>query len=156
MNKVEEFFKHNNLPFTVRYLNESTATVDLAAAALGEKPERIAKTLSFQVKDDYIVVVFAGTARMDNKKYKQTFGVKAKMLSAEQALEYIGHPVGGVCPFALPGNVKVYLDQSLQQFDYIYPAAGTPNSAVKMSPQELYMATEGSWVEVSQDLEAKI
>lgn len=150
MNKVEEFFKQNNLPFTVQYLNESTATVDLAAAALGEKPERIAKTLSFQVKDDYIVVVFAGTARIDNKKYKQTFGVKAKMLSADQALEHIGHPVGGVCPFALPDNVKVYLDQSLQQFDYIYPAAGTPNSAVKMSPQELHGATAGAWVEVSQ------
>lgn len=150
MNKVEEFFKNKNLPFTVQYLNESTATVELAAAALGEKPERIAKTLSFQVKDDYIVVVFAGTARIDNKKYKHTFGAKAKMLSAEQALECIGHPVGGVCPFALPQNVKVYLDNSLLQFDYVYPAAGTPNSAVKMSPQELHAATDGNWVEVSQ------
>lgn len=149
MTKVEEFFQKNNLPFTIQYLGESTATVDLAAAALGEKPERIAKTLSFQVKDEYTVVVFAGTARIDNKKYKHTFGTKAKMLSADQALEYIGHPVGGVCPFALPEGVKVYLDQSLLQFDYVYPAAGTPNSAVKMSPQELQAATGGSWVDVS-------
>lgn len=149
MTKVEEFFQKNNLPFTIQYLGESTATVDLAAAALGEKPERIAKTLSFQVKDEYTVVVFAGTARIDNKKYKHTFGAKAKMLSADQALEYIGHPVGGVCPFALPDGVKVYLDQSLLQFDYVYPAAGTPNSAVKMSPQELQEATGGSWVDVS-------
>lgn len=101
------------------------------------------------MKDEYTVVVFAGTARIDNKKYKHTFGAKAKMLSADQALEYIGHPVGGVCPFALPDGVKVYLDQSLLQFDYVYPAAGTPNSAVKMSPQELQEATGGSWVDVS-------
>lgn len=150
MTSVEKFFADRKLPFTIQYLPQSTATVELAAAALGEQPERIAKTLSFKIKDDSIVVVFAGTARIDNKKYKHTFGVKAKMLSAEEALENIGHPVGGVCPFALPDKVKVYLDQSLLQFDYVYPAAGTANSAVKMSPQELQSVTDGTWVDVAQ------
>ncbi len=151
MTKVEQFFIDNKYNFQVQYLPQSTATVDLAAQALGVKPELIAKTLSFQTKDSYIVIVLAGTARLDNKKYKNTFGVKAKMLSHADALQYTGHPVGGVCPFALPETVQVYLDESLLQFEYIFPAAGTDNSTVRMTPQELATVTKGIWINIAQD-----
>lgn len=115
----------------------SSATVELAAQALGCEPCRIAKTLSFAVHDTPILIVTAGDAKVDNAKYKARFGVKAKMLSHEDAAERIGHAVGGVCPFAVKEGVEVYLDVSLKRFPTVFPAAGSSNSAIELSIEEL-------------------
>ncbi len=149
--KVEKFFRENNIKNEIIYLDESSATVPLAAAALGVAEERIAKSLAFRLKDCDIVLVACGTSRIDNKKFKSAFSCKAKMLSHDETLEVTGHPVGGVCPFALPETVKVYLDVSLKRFDLIYPAAGTANSAVPITPDELFRYTGGEFVDVCID-----
>ena len=129
----------------------SSATVELAAQALGCEPCRIAKTMSFLVDEHPVLIVLAGDARVDNAKYKATFRQKAKMLSHEQVSELTGFPVGGVCPFLAPENTKVELDESRKRFDIGYPAAGTPRSAVKLTPAELEMASKCSgWVQVSK------
>lgn len=146
--KVERFFRESGIQNQIIYLSESSATVPLAAKALGVAEERIAKTLAFRLKDRDIVLVACGTARIDNKKFKIAFDCKAKMIRPEETEDVTGHPVGGVCPFALPGGVRVYLDESLKRFDYIFPAAGTPNSAVKMTPEELLRFTNGVFVDV--------
>ena len=114
-------------------LKESSATVALAAEALGTEEARIAKTMSFLVDDAPLIVVVAGDARVDNHKYKETFHKKAKMIPGADCERYIGHRPGGVCPFALPEAVPVYLDVSLKRFDIVYPAAGTDHSAVKLT-----------------------
>lgn len=127
----------------------SSATVDLAAAAVGCEPERIAKTLSFDVNGETILIVCAGDCRIDNPKYKATFHTKAKMLAFEEAEPRIGHAVGGVCPFGINEGVKVYLDESLKRFDIIYPAAGSSNSAVKLTIDELERcASPCEWIDV--------
>jgi prolyl-tRNA editing enzyme YbaK/EbsC (Cys-tRNA(Pro) deacylase) len=126
----------------------SSATVELAAEALSCKPAHIAKTMSFADGDGCLVVVTAGDTKIDNQKYKQTFGFKAKMLSFDQALEMTGHAVGGVCPFALPENVRIFLDMSLKRFDTVYPAAGSSNSAIAVTPDQLEEYTGGLWVDV--------
>lgn len=126
----------------------SSATVELAAAALNVIPARIAKTMSFADGEGCLVVVTAGDTKIDNPKYKQTFGFKAKMLSPDQALELTGHAVGGVCPFALPENVRIFLDESLRRFDTVYPAAGSSNSAIEVTPAQLEEYTGGIWVDV--------
>ncbi|MFR9087569.1 MAG: YbaK/EbsC family protein [Oscillospiraceae bacterium] len=118
-------------------LGVASATVELAAAALGVAPARIAKTLSFKVGERPILVVAAGDARIDNSKYKHFFGVKAKMLTPEEAVEHIGHAVGGVCPFALPEDVSVYLDESLRRFETVFPAVGSAASAIELTCPEL-------------------
>lgn len=118
-------------------LKESSATVALAAEALGTEEARIAKTMSFLVDDAPLIVVVAGDARVDNHKYKETFHKKAKMIPGADCERYIGHRPGGVCPFALPEAVPVYLDVSLKRFDIVYPAAGTDHSAVKLTLEEL-------------------
>jgi len=149
--EVESYFAKKNVPHKIIYLEESSATVELAAAALGEPPEKIAKTLSFQLKDGRaIVIVVSGTSRIDNHKFKELFGCKATMLRADEALRITGHPVGGVCPFALPDEVAIYLDRSLLAFDIIYPAAGSGHSAVRLTPQELAEITGGIWVDVTK------
>lgn len=145
--RVRQFFKERNLNYQIWEFETSTATVELAANSLGVQPAQIAKTMAFGLKEGNIVIVAKGDARIDNRKYKDFFKQKAKMLSPEEVLEATGYPVGGVCPFALE-NVKVYLDVSLKEFDYVYPAAGTPNSATKISPQELAEVTGGTWVDV--------
>lgn len=150
--RVERFFREKGIQNKILYLNESSATVPLAAKALGEKEERIAKSLAFRLKEGEIVLVTCGTARIDNKKFKAAFSCKAKMLSSEETKEATGHPVGGVCPFALPGEVGVFLDESLKRFDYVYPAAGTANSAVKMTPHELARYTGGTFVDVCEPI----
>ncbi len=128
----------------------SSATVSLAAAALGTEEARIAKSLSFMTPDGPIIVVVAGDAKVANKKYKDTFGVKAKMLSYEEVEPLIGHAVGGVCPFGVEAGVRVYLDESLRRFDVVYPAAGTAASAVRLTPTELDLCAEPiSWVDVT-------
>ena len=127
----------------------SSATVALAAQALGCEPEHIAKTPSFERGEGALLILAAGDARIDNAKFKQRFGMKARMLSADRVEPLIGHAVGGVCPFGVRPGVEVYLDASLRRFDVIYPAAGTPKSAVRLSVPELERASEAiGWVDV--------
>ena len=130
---------------------ESSATVELAAAAHGVQPAQIAKTLSFRLKDDVFLVVARGDARLDNKKAKAAFGGKVKMLGLEEVEDITGHPVGGVCPFGLANPLKVYCDVSLKDFDEVIPAAGATNAAVRISPQQMAEITGATWVDVCQD-----
>ena len=135
----------------IQLFEVSSATVELAAQAVGVEGARIAKTLSFRVGDGYILILAAGDARIDNHKYKQTFHKKAAMPSPDEVLREIGHPVGGVCPFGIRPGVKVYLDESLKRFDVVYPAAGTPSSAVKLSLEELFLSSGAlGWVDVTK------
>lgn len=147
VDRVRQYFQDKGLNYEILEFEASTATVELAAAAVGVEPARIAKTMAFRLKEEVIVVVAKGDARVDNRKFKDCFKQKARMISPEDVLEATGYPVGGVCPFALE-NIAVYLDVSLQEFDYVYPAAGSPNSAVKITPEELAEVTGGSWVDV--------
>ena len=146
--RVREFRKAYGLDDRVREFDVSSATVELAAQAVGVEAARIAKTLSFHLESGCLLVVAAGDARIDNRKFKEAFHTKAKMLSADEALAMTGHAVGGVCPFALPEGVRVCLDESLRRFDAIYPAAGSANSAVKLTCEELQRSTGGEWVDV--------
>ena len=131
--------------------DESSATVELAARAIGCEPARIAKTLSFHVGDRVTLVLFAGDARVDNRKFKETFHAKAKMLRADEAEELIGHGVGGVCPFGVNDCCDIYLDESLRRFDIVYPAAGNAASAVRLTLEELERACEPcTWVDVAK------
>jgi len=127
----------------------STATVELAAAAAGVEPARIAKTLTYKLGESAMIVVAAGDARTDNGKFKNVFGVKSRMLSADEALQYTGHAVGGICPFGLLNALPVWLDISLQRFDTVYPACGSGNSAIELTCSELetYSGASG-WVDV--------
>ena len=127
----------------------SSATVELAAAALGVESARIAKTLSFMTKDGVILIVTAGDRKIDNHKYKEIFGCKAKMLSAEETLQYTGHAVGGVCPFGVPENVRVYTDVSLQRFQTVFPACGSGNSAIELTCDDLFrLSNSQAWIDI--------
>lgn len=133
----------------VQVFEVSSATVELAALAVGCEPAKIAKTLSFLVDGKAVLVVAAGDAKVDNRKYKDMFATKAKMLSQEEVTGLVGHAVGGVCPFGAKEGVKVYLDESLKRFDYVYPACGSASSAVKLTVEELEMASGAvQWVDV--------
>ena len=135
----------------IRELTVSSATVALAAEALGCEPARIAKTLSFENGEGAILILAAGDARIDNAKFKHRFGMKAHMLSAERVEPLIGHGVGGVCPFGVNAGIPVYLDESLKRFDIVYPAAGTAASAVMLTLSELERASEADgWVDVTK------
>ena len=148
--KVRAYFKPLGIEGRIREFDVSSATVELAAVAVGGEGARIAKSLSFKVEDKPIIVVVAGDAKVDNSRYKAQFHTKAKMLTHEEAHELIGHDVGGVCPFALPEDVKVYLDVSLKRFGTVFPAAGSSNSAVEMTCDELerYASNFVEWVDV--------
>lgn len=149
--RVKEYLKQWNLDSAVREFEVSSATVELAARAVGVIPARIAKTLSFLRKDGgCVLVVAAGDAKIDNKKFKEYFGCKAKMLTADQVAAYTGHVVGGVCPFAVADpSVEVYLDESLKRFDTVFPAAGSGNSAVEMTLDQLYICGGAkAWADV--------
>ena len=135
--KVREYFKTKGIEDRRQEFEVSSATVALAAQALGCEENRIAKTLSFHVQDKIVLVVAAGDARIDNPKYKAFFGTKAKMLAFEEAEEQIGHAVGGVCPFAVNEGVEVYLDESLKRFETVFPACGSSNSAIELTLKEL-------------------
>ena len=135
--KVREYLKGFGADGRILEFPVSSATVELAAKALGTAPARIAKTLSFRLKDGVILVVLAGDAKTDNRKYRETFGEKARMLDREEAEALVGHAVGGVCPFAVNEGVKVYLDVSLKRFATVFPAAGSANSAIELTPAEL-------------------
>ena len=148
--KVREYFKQFGIEDRIREFDVSSATVELAAVAVGVEGARIAKSMSFKVGEEPIIIVVAGDAKVDNSRYKAQFHTKAKMLTHEEAHTLIGHDVGGVCPFALPEDVKVYLDVSLKRFDTVFPAAGSDNSAVEMTCDELerYASNFQEWVDV--------
>ncbi len=149
--QVKEYLAQCGLADRVREFDVSSATVELAAQALGCEPCLIAKTMSFLVEDHVALVVLAGDARVDNPKFKATFHTKAKMLSHEQVSERTGFPVGGVCPFLAPEGTKVYLDESLKRFEVVYPAAGSRNSAVRVTLEELERAAKPEgWVDVGK------
>lgn len=137
LNKVKEYFKKYNKEEDILVFDESSATVSEAANRIGCNEDLIAKTLSFMVNDKPILIVLSGNTRIDNSKYKNTFKAKAKMLTIDEVKNLIGHEVGGVCPFAINDNVDVYLDESLKKYDYVYPACGSANSAIKLSVREL-------------------
>ena len=146
---VKEFFARRGLADRVREFDVSSATVELAAQALGCEPRRIAKTLSFMGPQGPLLVVAAGDARIDNPKFKARFAAKAKMLTPDQAVELVGHAVGGVCPFAVREGVQVYLDESLKRFDTVFPACGSANSAIELTIPELEAcAAPVGWVDV--------
>ena len=154
IDKVKEYFKQFGIDHKIREFEVSSATVELAAQALGCEGKRIAKSLSFLVDDKAILIIAAGDAKIDNPKYKAMFGTKAKMLSYDQVEEYIGHAVGGVCPFAIPDIVTVYLDESLKRFDTVFPACGSSNSAIELTIPELEKYSNyTSWVDVCKDWE---
>ena len=148
--KVRAYFEKFGIADRIREFDVSSATVDLAAIAVGVEGARIAKSMSFKVNDEAIVIVMAGDAKVNNSAYKAQFHTKAKMLTHEEAHDLIGHDVGGVCSFALPENVKVYLDVSLQRFETIFPAAGSSNSAIELTCEELekYSSNFVAWVDV--------
>lgn len=137
LEKVREYLQQFGLAERVRVLGQSSATVELAAQALGCEPCRIAKTLSFRVGERVVLVVCAGDAKVDNHKFKAFFGAKAKMLTAEEAERLVGHAVGGVCPFALNNGAETWLDGSLRRFKTVFPACGSSNSAIELTPEEL-------------------
>lgn len=153
--RVKAFFREYGMEERVRELDESSATVELAAAALNCEPQRIAKTLSFMVNDHAVLVVAAGDVKIDNPKYKAQFGKKAKMLSPQEAETLVGHAVGGVCPFAVNEGVEVYLDESLKRFETVFPACGSGNSAIELTIPELekYSGAAG-WIDVCKLMNA--
>jgi len=151
--KVRDYFKTFHMEDRILEFDTSSATVELAAAALHCEPCRIAKTLSFMAADGPILIVTAGDAKIDNHRYKETFGAKARMLPPDQVESLIGHRVGGVCPFAVNEGVPVYLDESLRRFDTVFPACGSANSAIRLTIPELeqYSGSRG-WVDVCKKL----
>ena len=130
----------------------SSATVELAAQALNCIPGRIAKSLSFKINDQAILIVTAGDMKIDNHKYKETFKTKAKMLSRDEVLPIIGHDVGGVCPFGINPNVTVYLDESLKRFNTVFPACGSSNSAIELTIEDLQKYVNASWIDVCKTI----
>lgn len=147
--RVRAYFAEGGIADRILEFDTSSATVELAAAAVGCEPARIAKTLSFRVGDRVALIVAAGDARIDNPKFKVQFHCKAKMLSADEAEELIGHAVGGVCPFAVNEGCDVYLDESLRRFETVFPACGSSNSAIELTCEELdRYAHPVAWVDV--------
>lgn len=150
LQSVRQFFADHAPDIDIIELNQSTATVALAAAAHNVAPGQIAKTLSLKVKNDIILIVAKGDARLDNKKLKEAFGAKARMLSSDEVVNWTGHPVGGVCPFGLENPLAVFCDISLRQYDEVLPAAGAIHSAVRISPERMAELTQAKWVDVCQ------
>ena len=152
VDKVKKYFSQYGMDSRILEFDGSSATVDLAAAALNCEPGRIAKTLSFMVQDKPILIVSAGNVKIDNAKYKAFFGKKAKMLTADQVMELVGHAVGGVCPFAIKDGVKVYLDASLKKYETVFPACGSSNSAIELTIEEMekYSGYK-EWVDVCKE-----
>lgn len=151
LEKVISYFDRAGLKDRVMVFEQSSATVELAALAVGCEPAHIAKTMSFLQGDKAILIVTAGDARIENKKYKALFQQKAKMIPWDDVESYIGHAPGGVCPFEINENVDTYLDVSLQRFETVYPAAGSDNSAVALSIPELeYHSKSKGWIDVCQ------
>ena len=147
--KGRAYFRALGMEDRVLEFDVSSATVELAARAVGVEGARIAKTLSFKTPDGCMLILAAGDARIDNHKFKDTFHMKAKMLSADEALELVGHPVGGVCPFGCNEGIPVYLDESLKRFETVFPAVGSANSAIELDLDELFRyANAIAWIDV--------
>lgn len=147
--RAREHMKKWGMEDKVLEFETSSATVELAAMAVGCEPARIAKTLSFKIGDEAILIVTAGDAKIDNHKYKEQFSVKAKMLSPDEVTEKIGHGIGGVCPFGINEGVKVYLDESMKRFETVFPACGSSNSAIELTMEELERCSGYEmWVDV--------
>ena len=149
------YFKKFDMDSHILEFEVSSATVELAAQAVGCEPARIAKTLSFMVEKQPVLIVAAGDAKIDNGKYKAQFHKKAKMMTPEELETYVGHAIGGVCPFGIPENVAVYLDQSLKRFDTVFPACGSSNSAIELTIPELEKyANFKEWIDICKNWEA--
>lgn len=147
--KGRAYFRQFGMEDRVREFDVSSATVELAALALGVEGARIAKTLSFKKDDSCILILAAGDARIDNHKFKDKFHMKAKMLAPEEVLSIVGHPVGGVCPFGINDGIDVYLDESLKRFETVFPAVGSANSAIELDLDELYKYSNAiEWIAV--------
>ena len=150
------YFRSLGMEDRVMEFEVSSATVDLAAQALGVEGARIAKTLSFKNGEGCMLILAAGDARIDNKKFKEKFHFKAKMLTADEVLEMVGHPVGGVCPFGINEGIEVYLDESLKRFETVFPAVGSGNSAIELNLEELYKYSNAiAWIDVCKLPEAE-
>ena len=153
LEKAEKYLEDRGMQDRVIRLEESTATVAEAAEALGVEPGMIAKTMSFLQDGQAVLILTEGTARIDNRKYKDAFHMKAKMIPFEEVEQWIGHVPGGVCPFGIRDGVEVYLDESLRQFETVYPAAGDDHSAVRLSIDELeQIAGAKGWVDVCKEV----
>ena len=151
INKVREYFKPFHMEDHILEFDVSSATVELAAEALHCEGKRIAKTMSFLVGEQPILIVTAGDTKINNAKYKHFFGTKAKMIPGEEVEAIIGHAIGGVCPFAVNKNVKVYLDESLKRFETVFPAAGSSNSAIELTISELEKYSNyTSWIDITE------
>lgn len=147
--KGRAYFRQFGMEDRVREFDVSSATVELAALALGVEGARIAKTLSFKKDDSCILILAAGDARIDNHKFKDKFHMKAKMLAPDEVLSIVGHPVGGVCPFGINDGIDVYLDESLKRFETVFPAVGSANSAIELDLDELYKYSNAiDWIDV--------
>ncbi len=150
LESVRQFFREHAPDISVIVTEASSATVPLAAQAHGVEPDQIAKTICLRIGEDVVLVVTAGTKRLDNRKFKDRFGVKPRMLDAEAVVEATSHPVGGVCPFGLPSPLKVYGDLSLKAFDEVVPAGGATNAAVKIAPERMIALVDGEWTDLCQ------
>ena len=147
--KGRAYFRALGIEDRVQEFTVSSATVELAAQALGVEGARIAKTLSFKTEDGCMLILAAGDARIDNRKFKDKFHMKAKMLSADEVLELVGHPVGGVCPFGINEGIPVYLDESLKRFTTVFPAVGSASSAIELNLDELFEYSKAlEWIDV--------
>ena len=154
IDKVRAYFRQFGMEEKILEFGVSSATVELAAAALGCEPCRIAKTLSFKNGDGAILIVAAGDARIDNRKYREQFGAKAAMLHGDEVEQLTGHAIGGVCPFAVNKGAPVYLDESLKRFETVWPACGSSNSAIELTiPQLEQYSGYTAWINVSKDVE---
>lgn len=147
--KGRAYFRSLGIEDRVQEFDVSSATVELAAQALGVEGARIAKTLSFKLDDGCVLILAAGDARIDNRKYKDFFHTKAKMLTPDEVLDMVGHPVGGVCPFGINDGIPVYLDESLKRFETVFPAVGSPSSAIELTLDELFRYSRAlQWIDV--------
>jgi prolyl-tRNA editing enzyme YbaK/EbsC (Cys-tRNA(Pro) deacylase) len=154
VNKVRGYLKKWGRENDILEFDTSIATVELAAQALGVEPARIAKTISFKNNEDAMLIVAAGDAKMDNRKFKSEFGFKAKMLTPEENLEYIGYAVGGVCPFGVKSSIPIFLDISLKRFETVFPACGSSNTAIELTCEELEVySSSKKWVDVCKGWE---
>ena len=145
---VQKHIEEAGLDLEIIKMNTSTATVELAAKALGVEPARIAKTMAMRLKDRDILIITKGDMRIDNRKFKDYFKEKARFIKMEEIEEATGHPIGGVCPFGLAKPLNIYLDISLKEFDYVYPAAGGPNTCMKIDVDYLAETTKGIWIDL--------
>lgn len=157
LESVKNYLKQFNKDQDIIVSDKDTSTVYNAALAIGVTEGEIAKTLTFKVKDEPIVIVLAGDLKVDNHKYKEFFHQKAAMLTHDEALEVTGHEVGGVCPFAIPEGVKIYCDVSLKKYAYVYPACGSQNSYIKLTPEEIYeISHSDSWIDIAKSNEESL